>query len=143
MKGDNFMPNINASIAEQLSYLEETKKQLKAVLSDKGQVISDEVPFRNYVDNINNLGAAQLFNNYDEMNISNIKTEGSIGIIYDVANANFQGIFKYNKDKFEVAPTQLTAQDSDVMGIPYFGANGVSTGTFNSNKYFIIIFENI
>lgn len=130
------MSNLYTTLSEQLTYLEETKKQMQAVLTEKGQVVDDSIPFRSYIDNISNLGSAQLYNNLDEMNASTTAVDGSIGIVYDLSNTNFQGIFYYNKNKYEPAKTQLAAKDSDVMGVPYFGANGVSEGTFNKTKYF-------
>lgn len=130
------MSDLYTTLSEQLTYLEETKRQMQAALAEKGQIVDDSIPFRSYIDNISNLGTAQLYNNLDEMNASTTAVDGSIGIVYDLDNTNFQGIFYYNKNKYEPAKTQLAAKDSDVMGVPYFGANGVSEGTFNKTKYF-------
>lgn len=129
------MAIINNTLSDHLTYLEETKEQIKQALIDKGQQINDTKPFRGYVDNINNLGTAQLYNNIDEMNASTSVVNGSIGIVYDINNNNFQGLYYYNKNQYEPAKTQFEAIDEDVMEVPYFGKNGVSVGNLNSIKY--------
>lgn len=129
------MAIINNSISDHLNYLEETKEQIKQALSDKGQIVNN-IPFRNYVDSINNLGTAQVYNNLDEMNNTTMSIKnGSVGIVYDIDNSNFQGLYYYNKNKYEPAKTQFKAVDEDVMEVPYYGKNGVSVGNLNSIKY--------
>ena len=43
-------------IQNQLNYLQETKAQIQQALKDKGQLIDETKPFRNYVENIDKLG---------------------------------------------------------------------------------------
>ena len=47
--------NINTTIDEQLTILEETKTQIKQAIIDKGQTITDNDSFRSYVSKINNI----------------------------------------------------------------------------------------
>lgn len=56
------------TIQAQLDYLKETKSQLKQSLQNKGQVIDDTKPFRDYTENIDKLGSVKLYNSIDEMN---------------------------------------------------------------------------
>lgn len=130
------MAIINNTLSDHLTYLEETKEQIKQALIDKGQQIDDTKPFRGYVDNINNLGTAQLYNNIDEMNnTTKVIPNGTFGIVYDINSSNFQGLYYYNKNKYEPAKTQFKAVDEDVMNVAYYGKNGVSVGNLNSIKY--------
>lgn len=44
----------------QLEYLAETKEQIKTAITNKGQDITSSVPFREYVDKINNISTLQV-----------------------------------------------------------------------------------
>ena len=44
-----------ATVQEELNYLEETKSLIKQVIINKGQDISNNTPFRNYVNKINDI----------------------------------------------------------------------------------------
>lgn len=40
------------NIIDKIEYLDTTKQMLKQVIQDKGQEMTDETPFRNYVDKV-------------------------------------------------------------------------------------------
>ena len=44
----------------QLDYLAETKEQIKSAITNKGQEIISDTPFREYVDKINNISTLQV-----------------------------------------------------------------------------------
>jgi surface protein len=71
------------TIQAQLDYLKETKSQLKQSLQNKGQLIEDDKPFRDYTENIDKLGSVKIFNSIDEMNSDLTSDNNTIGLIYE------------------------------------------------------------
>lgn len=71
------------TIQAQLDYLKETKSQLKQSLQNKGQVIDDTKPFRDYTENIDKLGSVKLYNSIDEMNNDLTSDNNTVGLIYE------------------------------------------------------------
>lgn len=58
------------------------------------------------------------------------------GIRY--GSVDFSGLYRFSNvtNSWEGALTQYLAEDADVMGVPYYGVNGVSSGILNKPKYF-------
>lgn len=75
------------------------------------------------------------FNTYEEMIANTDQEDEQLAIVYN--DNNFNGLYKFNlsDNSWSLAPTQFEAKDEDVMAVPYYGANGVSIGTFNQVKY--------
>ena len=46
-------------ISDKLDYLNETKAQIKQAIIDKGQEVSDETPFRDYVQKIQDIKTSE------------------------------------------------------------------------------------
>ena len=69
-------------ISNQLNYLKETKTQIQQALMDKGQVIDESRPFRDYVENIDKLGSIKKYNTVDELNADTMVDADTIGLVY-------------------------------------------------------------
>ena len=73
--------NITA-LNNELTKLENTKNNIKNSLINKGQNITDNRPFSNYVENIDALGTVHQFNTKAEMNTITNLPKGTLGIVY-------------------------------------------------------------
>ena len=59
-------------------------------------------------------------------------------LIARFGTSDFTGLYKYSNilNDWELAPTQLTAVESDGMAVRYYGPNGVTKGEIDTMKYF-------
>lgn len=124
------------TIYNQLNYLDETKQQLRTALINKGQTVPVSQPFRNYVDNINNLGTAKLYNDINEMTNDTTVVNGTFGTVYNNATNTFSGIYSYVRNNWSAVPTQFQAGDDDVLSVAYMGKDGPSVGNLDTLKEF-------
>lgn len=87
----------NTTIDAQLSYLEETKKQLQLALSEKGQPIDNNVPFRDYVDTINNLSTVKIYKSKEDMEADTSSSDKTLCLIYNDnrINPEYNTTFNY------------------------------------------------
>lgn len=80
-------------VMHKLDYLDDTKVLIKDAIIEKGQDITDDVTFREYVDKIKEIssGDVKLFNTVDEMNEYPKAKDGDLGIVY---NRDFTDIYR-------------------------------------------------
>lgn len=79
-------------VMHKLDYLDDTKGLIKDAIIEKGQDITDDVTFREYVQKIKEIssGDVKLFNTYEEMYAYEKAKEGDLAIIY---NREFEDIY--------------------------------------------------
>lgn len=123
------------TIQAQLNYLKETKSQLKQSLQNKGQVIDDSKPFRDYTVNIDKLGSVKIFNSVDEMNTDLSSDDKTIGLVYErhlnkpafdsimSGGISLPKVIKLNKRGYDLAVELFTITEVKTNGY-------LSTNTF-------------
>jgi len=135
--------NTPQNLFDNLDYLNETKNLMRQAIENKGQEISDNDTFRSYAIKISNIqsgggggyanASAKHFNSIEEMNNFTTPKVDDIALVFDMETPAFYGVYRYNESKWEPAPTQFDATDSLILsGIEYYGPNGISTGTANT-----------
>lgn len=79
-------------VMHKLDYLDDTKGLIKDAIIEKGQDITDDVTFREYVQKIKEIssGDVKLFNTYEEMYNYEKAKDGDLAIIY---NREFEDIY--------------------------------------------------
>lgn len=94
-------------VMHKLDYLDDTKGLIKDAIIEKGQDITDDVTFREYVDKIKEIssGDVKLFNTYEEMYAYEKAKDGDLAIIY---NREFEDIYANKSFSAVLIPRVIT-----------------------------------
>lgn len=119
---------------EKINLIQNIKNNIRTALIEKGQSPSNR--FSEYSALISNIGGQSvgIFDTFENMNITEASTN-DLAMVYNLESNQFGGIFKYNNG-WEIAPTQFTTSDMNVMSGEYYGVNGVSSGTLGTMTYY-------
>lgn len=126
------------TIQTQLNYLKETKLQLKQSLENKGQVIDDSKPFRDYTENIDKLGSVKMFNSIDEMNSDVSSDDKTIGLVYShhLNEPTFDSNMAGGISLPRVIKLDISGYD---LALQLFSQSVVTTnGTANTNDFKLV-----
>ena len=123
------------NLIQSLDEIYNSKNDMKNAFINIGvNATGDLSSYARYIENLSpssSFNGMLQFNNEEEMLNYNTPIVGDICVLYDNINNSFGGLYQYNNG-WEIAPTQLTVNDLDVISGTYYGANGVSSNSIST-----------
>lgn len=127
-----------AQLNDLLSNIYNIKNDMKQVIINKGQTVTNFASYPNAILNItsgSSEGDILLFSNLNEMNSYTNANTGDLALVYDMNTNNLQALWQYTTNNaWELTPTGLTANREYVNSARFWGANGVETGVLQVNN---------
>lgn len=116
---------------EKLQNINTDKEAMKAAFINIGLIPSNELAkYADYIEVLTREGTT-ILSSKEELD-TYVGKDGEYVIILN--GTNYGGIYQYTDtfNKWELIDTQLTAIDTDMLAVKYYGKNGVSVGTLNT-----------